>query len=318
MSILDFKEVPEANKSGGSQDRFELFARDFLEYKGFDIVEDPSRGADGGKDMVVCESRLGITAPTKIRWLVSCKHFAHSGSSVGVGDETDIIERVTGKNCSGFMGIYSTLPSSGLATRLVELRNQFETFWYDHEKIEASLLATPDGIHLTQRYFPESLRVAGSVPAKVFADAPSISCEACGRDLLATKVNDAIFVLWRETTREGAEIVREEVVDLHFCCKGACDRIVEARIRARHAPRKIVDSWDDIPDLFIPTVYISKVMAFLNQIQGRTIYSEKAFDKMKDLFIGAFPFVCRHPNAADDSNLERLKRIPAYLGGMGY
>ena len=45
--ILDFKEIPEANRGTGLQDTFELFARDFLAFMGFRIVQDPDRGADG-------------------------------------------------------------------------------------------------------------------------------------------------------------------------------------------------------------------------------------------------------------------------------
>lgn len=46
--IIDFKEIPQANKGGGNQDSFELFAQDFFEYLGYEIVEQPFRGADGG------------------------------------------------------------------------------------------------------------------------------------------------------------------------------------------------------------------------------------------------------------------------------
>lgn len=30
MSIIDFREIPQANKADGKQDSFELFAREFL------------------------------------------------------------------------------------------------------------------------------------------------------------------------------------------------------------------------------------------------------------------------------------------------
>src|ERR1035441_784324 len=131
MSILDFKEIPQANIPNGEQDQFELFARDFLVYQGFEVVEDPSRGNDGGKDMVVCETRAGVTGSTNVRWLVSCKHFAPSGRSVGADDEANVVERVAQHGCNGFLGVYSTVPSSGLADRLVALRKDFQTYWFD-------------------------------------------------------------------------------------------------------------------------------------------------------------------------------------------
>jgi len=92
--ILDFKEIPEANKGGGLQDSFELFAREFLHLLGYFIVEEPNRGADGGKDFVVLEKRQGVSGESEIKWLVSCKHHAHSRASVSDKDELDIYGRV--------------------------------------------------------------------------------------------------------------------------------------------------------------------------------------------------------------------------------
>jgi hypothetical protein len=54
MSAIDFKELPEPHLGSGMQDTFELFARDFLIYFGYEIYVDPSRGADGGKDLAGC------------------------------------------------------------------------------------------------------------------------------------------------------------------------------------------------------------------------------------------------------------------------
>ena len=84
--MRDFKEIPEANKGTGLQDTFELFTRDFLSFLGYRIVQDPDRGADGKKDLIVEEIIAGITREYTIRWLVSCKHFAHSGNSVKDSD----------------------------------------------------------------------------------------------------------------------------------------------------------------------------------------------------------------------------------------
>ena len=86
--LLDFREIPQANVGGGLQDTFELFTRDFLAYLGYRIVQDPDRGADGKKDLIVDEIIKGITSEYTIRWLVSCKHYAHSGAAVKDSDES--------------------------------------------------------------------------------------------------------------------------------------------------------------------------------------------------------------------------------------
>lgn len=65
--VLDFKEIPEANTGSGLQDTFELFTRDFLSFLGYRIIQDPDRGADGKKDLIVEEVIKGITDEYTIR-----------------------------------------------------------------------------------------------------------------------------------------------------------------------------------------------------------------------------------------------------------
>lgn len=182
--ILDFKEIPQANRGGGMQDTFELFARDFLQYLGYRIVENPDRGADGKKDLIVDEVIPGIMSEYTIRWMVSCKHFAHSEKAVKDTDEPNITERLKQHGCQGFMGIYSTLPATSLNGILTGLENKTI---FDHETIEGLLLRDAEGQHLAARYFPKSFnnfRIENPVPAELFSDAESIHCEICGADLL--------------------------------------------------------------------------------------------------------------------------------------
>lgn len=74
MAIIDFKEIPQANIANGEQDCFELFAREFFDALGFSVIEDPDRGQDGGRDLIISEKRTGIIGDSEVRWLVSCKH----------------------------------------------------------------------------------------------------------------------------------------------------------------------------------------------------------------------------------------------------
>jgi HJR/Mrr/RecB family endonuclease len=41
-----------------SQVSFELFAREFLIEAGYEVVADPDRGADDGRDLIVVERRM--------------------------------------------------------------------------------------------------------------------------------------------------------------------------------------------------------------------------------------------------------------------
>ena len=87
-----------------------VFAADFLGAKGCIIELPPARGADGGKDLIV--------SFLEKRYIVSCKHFAHSGRSVTERDEPSFLERTKQHKADGFIGFYSTLVSQALQDRL--------------------------------------------------------------------------------------------------------------------------------------------------------------------------------------------------------
>jgi Restriction endonuclease len=155
MAALNFAEIATA-KSGPNRDQFELFAREFLVAEGFRVVEEPDRGADGGRDMIVEEDRLGPGGTNVVRWLVSCKHNAHSGASVSPADEQNIRDRLGTHRCNGFIAFYSTLPSSGLGQTLNALKPNFEYLQLDVEAIERKLLDSPRGRVLAARYTPRT------------------------------------------------------------------------------------------------------------------------------------------------------------------
>lgn len=165
MSALNFKEIPQANLSNGEQDEFELFARDFFAYLGYKIISEPDRGQDGGKDILIQESRIGIGGETKLLWLVSCKHFAHSNSgkskAVGVDDEINVSDRIKSNRCDGFIGFYSTIASSGLTQKLERLsendRKEFKIF--HRGNIEEILFKVPEGLQIARRYFSKSMQL---------------------------------------------------------------------------------------------------------------------------------------------------------------
>ena len=224
MPAIDFKEIPEAHLGGGLQDTFELFARDFLSHLGYMVAEDPSRGADGGKDLVVIERRSGVGGETRIQWLVSCKHKAHSGSSVNPQDEANIRDRIEANRCNGFIGFYSTLPSSGLADAITMLSAKTEMQTFDREKIESYLLKSPAGLHLAKRYFPNSVsKWIGETPspAKVFSTHQTLSCQNCGKDLLAPELS-GIIVLWHKLDAASGQTHYEKV---YWCSKAIATKL---------------------------------------------------------------------------------------------
>lgn len=155
MAALDLAEIPPAH-TGNQRDQFELFAREVLVAEGFRVMQDPDRGADDGRDIIVEEDRSGPGGTTVVRWLVSCKHKAHSGASVTPGDEQNVRDRLGTHGCQGFIAFYSTVPSSGLGTTLTSLRPKFEFLQLDAEAIERRLLDSPKGRAVAARYAPKS------------------------------------------------------------------------------------------------------------------------------------------------------------------
>jgi len=155
--IVDFKEIPEAHRASGNQDRFELFTREFLKAMGYQIIQHPDRGADNGKDLLVSETLTGFDETYPVTWLVSAKHKAHSGKSVTPADETNLGDRITTANADGFLGFYSTLPSAGLGTNFAAQKNKYIFIsHYDNASIERHLTTNRALDSVFRNFFPKS------------------------------------------------------------------------------------------------------------------------------------------------------------------
>jgi restriction endonuclease len=314
MPVLDFKEIP-IPTVGATRDQFELFAREFLEFMGFKVIVGPDRGPDGGRDLVVQETRTGVAGETQIKWLVSCKHKAHSGASVTPEDESDIYDRVRTHACQGFLGFYSTIPSSGLAIKLNAPTLQFEVQVYDPEKIERHLLTSSSGLALAKRFFPKSLvhwQKEHPTPAKIFREEPALFCWHCKKSLLLPKPH-GIVVVWT-TLQEEDHPRREHTEHVYWCCKGRCDSALEAH----YGRQDLTDGWEDIPDLLMPIAYIRWVMTMFNEFHRGMTYSADALANSKKLLLNLFPLICRDMTEEENERINRLAMIPPYLAGWGY
>ena len=313
MSILDFKEIPMPHKGGGEQDKFELFARDFFELIGYEIHSTPGRGADGGKDLILVETRKGIANNTEVRWLVSCKHKAHSGASVSKTDEPEISDSLKAHNCTGFIGFYSTLPSSGLVTK-VENIQEIEHQFFDSSKIEQALLTNAKCLDLAKRYFPESFKSwadENPKPAQILSDHEPFKCHLC--ESVLDFDNRGIVTSWGKYEETDDGLIKK-IRNLYVCCGGDCDRILSKR----YFTDRYVDAWAELRDYFTPTLYLKAVMAFCNGLNDPKIqYSEEAFDQKKEILIKAYPYVCRNLTQSEVESVRDLAMVPQFLGGLG-
>jgi translation initiation factor 2B subunit (eIF-2B alpha/beta/delta family) len=188
MPAVNFLEIPAANLGDGSQDTFELFARDFFDALGFEIEEGPSRGPDGGKDLVVLETLSGTLHPIKRRWVVSCKHYARSRKSVGDSDEIDIVGRVRKFKADGFIAFYSTIPSAELMRTLRSHEDEIAVEVFDRERIEDKLVSTSSLAGIFGRYFPDSYQKVNKKP--------NVLGSRLGRRL--ERIQNHVRELWKE------------------------------------------------------------------------------------------------------------------------
>lgn len=259
-------------------EHWELFARDFLQEQGFYIEVTPNRGADGGRDIIVTEKLEGRLGNYEFRWIVSCKHFAKSNKSVQERDELNILERVKGAKADGFIGFYSTLPATGLSSRLKELReaNDIKDFkLFDGRLIENQLIQVGYS-KLLMRYFPLSYKKIRPRQALMGKYVP-LECAVCERDLLER---------WQLEGHKGiiafakkSQSVGRQIDDIYWSCQGGCDEQMREYYRNAHASHT---SWRHIGDLLNPALFLHWVFSQMNNIrEGRVGYSDDAYEKMK-------------------------------------
>jgi hypothetical protein len=161
MGILNFREIDRPTKCeargvrSSDLDAFEKFAEEFFEkIIAATILTRTRRGNDNALD-------LKLDLDGKIV-LVSCKHYAHTDTSVGVELEANAMDAIISNSCDKFIGFYSTAPSAGLITMLDGFKNNpkytFDYSIYKNTDIESALLDANNakGWLLAARYFPQS------------------------------------------------------------------------------------------------------------------------------------------------------------------
>ena len=270
--MIDYTEVDDG-------ERWEAFARDFLNELGFTVESPPDRGADQGKDLLVVEQLAGHLGSYFMRWLVSCKHFATSGGSVKESDESNILERMKAFDADGFLGFYSTLPSAGLNSRLAALRKQGSMRDYrlfDGKLIENYCLRIGYS-KLLLRYFPKSYRQIAPLHAITGKYLP-LECHSCGRDiLLQLYAEDAHAVAVVAHVHKIESDGKNHIKDVYWACKGKCDRKLE---RSAYETYKYLTAWQDIGDLVIPAEFLRWMFVTINRVRKLLdVYERDSWEK---------------------------------------
>ncbi len=150
--MINFKELPDDGI------KFEQLIRELLIRSRFE-VHWTGVGQDSGRDLILIEKSEGELAPFERKWLVSCKHNAHSGKSVGHNDINGFTDACSAIGAEGFLLVCSTQPSSTVVKRLEETTAQGKiiTKIWDSIEIEKRL-TTPTTLPLIYQFFIESAK----------------------------------------------------------------------------------------------------------------------------------------------------------------
>lgn len=153
--MLDFRELPEDGND------FELLVRELLYNRGLEVYWS-GKGVDGGKDLLCIETHDSNFKNTSQRWLVQCKHKAHSGHAVGKNDLDGIVDSCTEHDTTGYLLVCSTYPSSTVVKRMEEIQNTkgITTHFWDCRVLEKEILK-PQNWSIANMFFPMSMCTSG-------------------------------------------------------------------------------------------------------------------------------------------------------------
>ena len=312
MGFVNFKEIPTAKGGQEGQDVWALFTREFFAALHIDVEEGPDRGPDSGRDLLIAETRKGILGSGRHRWLVSCKHYAHSNKSVPNGDEPDILGRVRRFRTDGFIGFYSTIPSSELNRALESYKSQINVIVYDSALIERNLLNNPDLKGVFERFFPRSYKEYRKVtlaPHGISESVVGLFCTVCGKDLLKEKEGRIGIAV--EFTDDDKKM---HYVDMYWACIGKCDRAMEVAFEKRG----FITNWEGIEDLIIPLVFMQWVITTMNSLRsGFLVFSDEAYKKFIELTFAVAQLVVRETSDEEMERIQNLREMPQVLGGLG-
>ncbi len=208
----------------------------------------------------------------------------------------------------GFLGFYSTIASSGLNTRLRELRNRGDIKDYqifDRKRIEDYLLRLGFSRIFT-RYFPESVKHVRPLH-KVLDDYIPIACDVCGKDLLEALYRENYKGLVAQVDRFDEASGTTTVERMYFACKGKCDKKMEA---ACWAEFREPAGWKDLSDLVIPAEFLRWIMATLNRLRSGEKYANDAFMKEKQLIMALSQKVFREMTERERKRVRELISFP--------
>lgn len=148
--MIDFAELP----INGI--KFEQLIRELFICEGFETYW-TGVGSDNARDLIIIEKVVGSLSNFQRKWLVSCKHNAHSQKAVGRNEINNIIDDCKSIGAEGFILACTTYPSSSLVKRLEEIEENQKilTKIWDCITLERKL-TRPHTFKILKSFLPKS------------------------------------------------------------------------------------------------------------------------------------------------------------------
>ena len=96
-------------------------------------------------------------------------------------------------------------------------------------------------------------------------------------------------------------------VHCYAACRGNCDYKMEAF----YASRGTYTGWNDVNDLMIPTIYLQKNMAIINQLHSNNLeFDDQGLEEYKQILIAISQYVFRHQSEEELERVRQLSMLP--------
>jgi hypothetical protein len=300
---IDFNEISTESDLWGQ------FAQDFMRNLGFNIESQLIKLSDDSYEFCISEQASGKFNWIPFKWLVSCRHKSSTRLAVKESEEAESLERIIRNNADGFIGFYSTSASPAILLHLDSLKTKgnIKDYKIIDSKFIEPYLTTPAFDLITSRYFPNY--ALGRQAIHIYQEKYlPINCEHCKKDLLETLYtndNQGVVVRLRLRKSEPEQELPDTITKVYFACKGECDEQLQTKY-CKNTTQSTA-SWAFISDLIIPSAYLERVVALINQI-GRdgVVYEPEALETEEYLCRALAQRTLRPPAAGEIIRTKKM------------
>jgi hypothetical protein len=141
--------------------QFEALVSQLLDALDYRILEKPAVGVDGGRDILVERSLKDVMGERKERVIVQCKHYAHSGKTIGdkeIGVWENAMKRYRAR---GYLLVTDTRPTENLSRSFREYTSDESNFpnWANSWDVDELISLLNIHARVRDSFFPPDDRI---------------------------------------------------------------------------------------------------------------------------------------------------------------